>query len=99
MMKTLLVLSGEIWDVFAHMARIHNHDEYYDDRVARWKAAYKQKSDGLNGVILKRMKEFDAVVVDETRLAPHIEGVLLHPERHTFTPLVPHAVAETRQCS
>ena len=99
MMKTLLELSDEIWDVFARMARIHNHDEYYDDRVAGWKAAYKQKSDVLNGVILKRMKEFDAVVVDETRLAPHIEGVLLHPERHTFTPLVPHAVAETRQCS
>lgn len=91
----LQVLCGDIWEVFAYGVRVYHHDPYYDSHVDRWRAKYKLELGKLDRTTLKHAEEFDDVVVDETRLAPNIEDMVLHPERHGFRPMTSCAAAGT----
>lgn len=94
LLKTLLVLSRKVWDVFAYGVRIDHHDPYYDDRVDGWTYMYKQKLVRLDTEIRAHTKTFETSVVDHTRLAPDVEAMILHPEKHEFTPVVLDAIPD-----
>lgn len=64
-----------------------------DSRADRWMAKYKLELGKLDRATLKHAEKFDDVVVDETRLAPDIEDMVLHPERHSFRPMSSYAAA------
>lgn len=95
MLRTLQVLCGDIWEVFAYGVRVYHHDPYYDSHADRWMAKYKRELGKLDRATLKHAEKFDDVVVDETRLAPDIEDMVLHPERHGFRPMTSYAAAGT----
>ena len=87
MAKALRRLCDFIWETFAYGVRIHQHDPQYDEDVERWKNMYGNALRKLERRTLKHMNEFGDVGVDEPGLKPEIEDMVLHPERHVFTPL------------
>ena len=80
-------LCSSIWETFAYGVRIHHHDPQYDTHMEKWLAMYSEALDGLERETARCMKLFGDVGVDEPDLAPEIEDMALHPERHRFTPL------------
>ena len=88
LLETLQILSDRVWEVFAYGVRVDCHNDYYDDRVDDWKAAYAKKIDDLDGEVREHIKKFDVAVVDDRRLAPEVEDMILHPEKHDFKPWI-----------
>ena len=85
--KWLSDLCSSIWETFAYGVRIYHHDPQYASHVETWSDMYSKALDGLEYETAKCMKLFGDVGVDEPDLAPEIEDMALHPERHKFTPL------------
>ncbi len=81
-------LCCRIWEVFAYGVRLECHDSYYNDRINEWQRIYENNLARLDGDIQNYQKTFDKISVDTRKFAPDIEDIILHPERHTFTPLV-----------
>jgi len=84
--------SVRIWKAFAKIVRISSHDDYYDDRVEEWEKEYKSHIGVLDKDITEYVKKFESVA-DDRRLAPEVEDVILHPERHDFRPIVMNEAA------
>ena len=83
----LSIMCNDIWETFAYGMRVHHHDPHYERYMASWKSRYEQELHKLDRATLKRVKKFDSIVVDDMCLAPDVEDMVLHPERHTFKPL------------
>lgn len=94
LLKPLWALSRKVWDVFAYGVRIYHHDPYYDYRVDEWTSIYKRALIRLDIEIRAHVETFETAVVDYTRLAPDVEAMILHPEKHEFTPVVLDAVPD-----
>lgn len=85
--KWLPDLCSTIWDTFTYGVRVHHHDPQYDSHVEKWIGMYGEALDKLERETVERMEQFGDVSVNEPRLAPEIEDMILHPENHDFTPL------------
>lgn len=85
--KWLSGLCSSVWETFAYGVRVRHHDPQYDGHVERWTEMYGEALDRLERETAERMGQFGDVGVDEPDLAPEIEDMALHPERHEFTPL------------
>ena len=92
----LSIMCNDIWETFAYGMRVHHHDPYYKRHMASWKRIYEQELHKLDHATLKRVKKFDSIVIDDMCMAPDVEDMALHPERHTFKPLEMDAVADTK---
>ena len=92
----LLITCNGIWAVFAHAARIHDHDPYYECHVDEWQHKYKEKLCELNRIVLERVEKFDNIVTDDMPLAPDMEDMVLHPERYAFKPLEADIITDAK---
>ena len=90
MLRTLLPLADRIWKVFAEGVRITQHDDYYNDKVEKWKNVYKSNINTLDSDIILYTKKFESVG-DDRRFTPEIENMVLHPEKYDFKPYVINA--------
>ena len=88
LLTLLREISHDVWNVFAYGVRIDHHDPSYDYKVKKWTHRYKKELIRLDTEIRAHVKTFEAAVVDPTRLAPDVEDMILHPEKHEFTPVV-----------
>lgn len=96
LLDELSTMCNDIWDTFAYGMRVYHHDPYYEHHAGGWMREYERKLRELDRVTLERVRKFDRVVADDTRLAPDMEDMVLHPERHTFKPLEVGTVADPR---
>lgn len=86
-------VSARIWQTFAKRVRISSHDDYYSDRVEEWEKEYKRHIGVLDEDIIEYVKKFESVV-DDRRLAPEVEDIILHPEKHDFRPIATNEAAK-----
>ena len=87
LLDELSIICNNIWETFADGVRVYHHDPYYEHHVDRWKHEYEHELYNLDRIILEYGKKFDSIVVDDMHLAPDMEDMVLHPERHTFKQL------------
>ena len=78
-------LCSSMWDTFAYGVRVHHHDPQYDTHIEKWTEMYDDALDKLEHETAERMEQFGDVGVVEPDLAPEMEDMVLHPERHEFT--------------
>ncbi len=55
-LKSLKILSKDIWNTFAYGARILEHDEYYLDKIPDWKSMFSDKIKILDASIITMMQ-------------------------------------------
>lgn len=87
MLHALGPMAEKIWKAFAERTRIEHHDDYYAGDVERWKIAYNDHISDLDREITWHLKNFESIADDRT-LAPELEDIILHPERHDFKRIV-----------
>lgn len=96
LLNELSTMCNDIWETFSYGVRIYHHDSHYEHHMDNWKRKYEQELHELDCATLERVKKFDSIVVDDMCLAPDMEDMVLHPERHTFKPLEVDTVADAR---
>lgn len=96
MLTRLGVMCSSIWKTFAYGVRVHHHDPQYDTHTMKWTRMYDDALNELDCEMTRCMEQFGNVGVSEPDLAPEIEDMVLHPERHEFTPLSLENVARYR---